>query len=152
MATRKSPTPSSTTSEVERLTNGRTRVLSNTSHETQQTASRPDQISLQNAANLASIADTRTVQSNSSAVSLSSAGATGTPYDAISLAASMNTGFTGMTGSKAQSAASIPIIAPPSIRSESQQPIQVDVASAYQQYQRNAVQSDISPSSKIFLF
>lgn len=150
MATSKSPTMSSTTSEVEHITNGRMRDMSETSHETQ-SLSQHGSVAVTNAHHTASMVETSTIRSNPSSTSFSSAGATGTPYDAVSLAASTNTGFNAMTGSQTQSAASIPIIAPPSMSNLSQQTMRVDVASAYQQYQQSSASSQTSPSSKINL-
>lgn len=76
----------------------------------------------------------------------SSTMATGTPYDAVSLATTINTGVTQMSQSKAGSVQSIPVLAPPSFQAH-QRPIHVDVASAHQQYHQQNNESEISPSS-----
>jgi hypothetical protein len=104
-------------------------------------------------------------RTGSSNASQHSAVATGTPYDTVSIATT-NTGFTNVTNitantsvSQQQSVAgSIPIIRPPVLHSQQQstvsnisaanQPIQINVASAHQQYQQHGAQSEINPYSK----
>ena len=101
-------------------------------------------------------------RAESSTASQHSAIATGTPYDTVSIATT-NTGFTNATNITANTsvsqqpsiAGSIPIIRPPVLYSEEQsslstvnQPIQIDAASAYQQYQQQGIQSQMSPYSK----
>src|SRR5690349_11281746 len=99
----------------------------------------------------------------SPAVSQTSGVATGTPYDTVSLATTTNTGFTSATNFSAGTynsqqpiaAGGIPVIPPPTLQQRQQlsgsnvnvtnQPIQVDVASAHQQYQQQKLQSEISP-------
>lgn len=101
----------------------------------------------------------------SSTTSQLSAVATGTPYDTLSIATT-NTGFTNATNITANTSVSqqqqesvlsgnIPIIRPPTLDQLSttntittNQPIQVDVASAHHQYQQQTIQPEISPYSK----
>jgi len=84
----------------------------------------------------------------SSTASQSSALATGTPYDTVSIATTTNTGFTNATNVTANTSASqqqatggsVPIIRPPVLQQQKQvsgkstgvtkQPIQIDVASS----------------------
>jgi hypothetical protein len=128
---------------------------------------------------LAETTTARSMRSASPSASQLSGGAARTGYDTISIATTANTGITNTTAPSQASvvAGGIPIIRPPVLQQQSgtgvgvfgpqrpggyptqpptsstgaihQQPIQIDVAAAQQQYQQHGAQPDVSPYSKI---
>jgi len=171
MTTRSSSASSSSESE---LTSGRIRDVSETSRET---GSRRRIESPTNTIDGTSLADTTTVRSASPTASQTSAAINRTGYDTVSIATTSNTGMTNATAPSQQSltAGGIPIIRPPMLQQQGgtgvgvfgpqrpagyptkppttatgvahQQPIQIDVAAAQQQYQQRGIQPEISPYS-----
>jgi hypothetical protein len=167
-----SSSSSSSSSEVE-VISGRRRETSETSRET---GSHLRTRSPTNTIDGTSIAETATVRSGSPTASHTSASVGRTTYDTVSIATTTNTGITtaSATSQQPQIVGGIPIIRPPGLQQQSgtgvgvfgpqrptgyptqpptsgvvhQQPIQIDVASAQQQYQQRTVQPEISPHSK----
>jgi hypothetical protein len=139
-----SSSSSSSSSETDEITSGRVRGVSETSRDTHQSSVR-DGGSVSNTINRASVFETATIGTSSPAASYTSAVATGTPYDSISLATTTNTGFS----NTATSQMSIPVLPPPIMQPPPpQQRLQVDVASAHQQYQQQGASQKSTPYSK----
>lgn len=138
-----SSSSSSSSSETEEITTGRIRGMSETSRDTHQSSVR-DGGSVSNTINRASVVETTTIGTSSPAASYTSAVATGTPYDSISLATTTNTGFS----NTATSQQSISVLPPPILQPPPQQRLQVDVASARQQYQQQGLSQKSTPYSK----
>jgi hypothetical protein len=164
MTTRTSSS-SSSSSETE-IRSNRIRGPSETSGDITRTESRLRADSPTNTIDGTSIAETTTVRSASPTASHTSAAASRTTYDTISLATTTNTGITNVSAAsqKPLVAGGIPIIRPPGLQQQSgtgigvfgpqrptgyptqpptsatgvvhQQPIKIDVAAAQQQYQQ----------------
>lgn len=171
--TTRSTSSSSSSSETE-ITSERIRATSETYGDLTRTESHLRQDSPTNTIDGTSIADTTTVRSASPTQSHLSQARTHTTFDSASVA----TGFSkGTLTSQPQLAGGIPIIRPPGLQQQqqggtgigvfgpqrptgyptqppssvggiSQQPIQIDVAAAQQQYQQRGMQPEISPYSK----
>ncbi|UJR21848.1 hypothetical protein I4U23_024921 [Adineta vaga] len=170
--TTRSTSSSSSSSETE-ITSERIRATSETSGDITRTESHLRQDSPTNTIDGTSIADTTTVRSASPTASHLSQARTHTTFDSASVA----TGFsTGTVNTQPQLAGGIPIIRPPGLQQQqqggtgigvfgpqrpvgyptqppssagniNQQPIQIDVAAAQQQYQQRGMQPEISPYS-----
>jgi hypothetical protein len=172
MTTRTSSS-SSSSSETE-IRSNRIRGTSETSGDITRTESRLRADSPTNTIDGTSIAETTTVRSASPTASHVSAANTLTSFDSVSVATTTNTGV----NSQARIVGGIPIIRPPGLQQQqlsgtgigvfgpqrpsgyptqppgaapgvvNQQPIQIDVAAAQQQYQQRGIQPEITPYSK----
>jgi hypothetical protein len=178
MAARSSSSSSSSSSESE-ITSRRVREISETSRDTAQTGSHLRAGSPTNTIDGTSIGDTATLRSASPTASHTSAAASRTAYDTVSIATTTQTALTNATFNSQQQpsiAGGIPIIRPPGLQQQSgtgvgvfgpqrpggyptqppttatgvvnQQPIQINVAAAQQQYQQRTGQPEISPYGK----
>ncbi len=173
MATRSSSS-SSSSSETE-IRSNRIRGTSETSGDITRTESRLRADSPTNTIDGTSIAETTTVRSASPTASHVSAANPLTSFDSVSVATTTNTGI---NSQQPKIVGGIPIIRPPGLQQQqlsgtgigvfgpqrpsgyptqppgaapgvvNQQPIQIDVAAAQQQYQQRGIQPEISPYSK----